>query len=70
MRQDTHRLRSMLDGKLIEERGFGLIPFLDELRNKGISWMDCVIQVKDITGISVSHESLRNWYKEAQNNKG
>ena len=34
-------------------------------RNHGVSWRKIAAELRDLTGIDVTHETLRSWFPEA-----
>lgn len=34
-------------------------------RNQGVSWRKIAAELRDLTGIDVTHETLRSWFPEA-----
>ena len=34
-------------------------------RNQGVSWRKIAAELRDLTGIDVTHETLRSWFAEA-----
>jgi hypothetical protein len=50
----------LLDVLLRDEYG-GLVAFLENRRAAGKSWRQITLDIRDITGVDVTHESLRAW---------
>lgn len=60
-RSKGHRL---LDLKLKDQGMSGLSEFVRSGREEGTSWFDLAVRIREITGESISDQTLRVWFKD------
>lgn len=52
--------------QLVEERlGCDLAPWVADLRDGGASWNTIAVEILTMTGVSLTAETLRNWFGAA-----
>lgn len=60
MQTPTRRLADLL----LADRGTTLPEFVSTRRVQGTSWRQVSLDLRDQTGLDVTHESLRRWFPE------